>query len=302
MSHPQDGYRESEHGAWLSILTYVVLSALKLGVGWWAGSKALSADGINNVTDVIGSVAVLFGLRFAVRPADDDHRYGHQRAETVAAIVVASIMGLVGLDVGVSAARAVFQPDLEVPHPASIWVGIGSALVMTGVYAYNLRLAKRTGSKALAAAAYDNRSDALTSLGAVAGIVGAQLGWRWTDPVAGVIVALVILRTAWHIGMEAAHALTDGFDVESLSRMRQRVAGVDGVLQVEELRARHLGNAVAVEVTVAVSPSLGVVDAHAISDRVERTLLKDSGVQHVHVHVEPASSPPRRSAEPRLRR
>ncbi len=289
MAKPEDGYRVSQQGAWLSILAYVCLTALKLGVGWWTGSKALSADGVNNLTDVMGSVAVLFGLRIAGRPADDDHRYGHQRAETVAAIVVASIMGLVGLDVLVSATRAVFRPDLAAPHPVSILVGLGSALVMLGVYTYNIRLARRTGSKALAAAAYDNRSDALTSLGAVAGIAGAQLGWRWTDPAAGVAVALVILHTAWQIGVEAAHALTDGFDTELLDHIRKQVVGVAGVVQVREARARYLGNTVAVEVTVSVSPNLGVVEAHAISEQVERTLLADGAVGHVHVHVEPVT-------------
>lgn len=289
MTKPKDRYQASQQGAWLSIVAYIALTALKLGVGSWAGSTALTADGLNNLTDVIGSVAVLLGLRIAGRPADQDHRYGHQRAETVAAIVVASIMGLVGLNVAIAAANSVLRPDLGAPHSASIWVGLGSALVMVGVYRYNIRLSRSTGSTALAAAAYDNRSDALTSLGAVAGIVGSQLGWRWMDPVAGLAVALVILRTAWQIGIEAAHTLTDGFDAEALQRIRAQVAQVDGVLQVRQLRARHLGNTVAVEATVAVSPHLGVTEAHVISDRVEHMLLADPTIGHVHVHVEPLS-------------
>jgi len=283
-------YKSSQQGAWLSIAAYIALSALKLAVGWWAGSKALTADGVNNLTDVLGSVAVLFGLRWAIKPADDDHHYGHQKAETVAAMVVASIMGLVGLDVGISALRAVFRPNLEVPHPLSIWVGLGSALVMVGVYTYNIRLSRETGSRALAAAAYDNRSDAITSLGAVAGIVGAQLGLRWLDPLAGVVVAGVIIQTAWHIGIEAAHALTDGFSNESLGQIRQRVANVKGVFRVHDLRARYLGNEVAVEVTIGVRPSLTLVEAHGVSEQVEDELRGFMAIEHVHVHMEPVSA------------
>ncbi|HWI66236.1 MAG TPA: cation diffusion facilitator family transporter [Symbiobacteriaceae bacterium] len=287
MGDATGGYRESQKGAWVSILSYVILTALKLGAGWWAGSKALTADGVNNLTDVIGSVAVLLGLRIAMRPADDDHRYGHQRAETVAAVVVATVMGLVGLDVAMSAAATVFRPDLQTPHPAAVVVGLGSAAVMSGVYLYNIRLAKATGSKALAAAAYDNRSDALTSLGAVAGIIGAQLGWRWTDPVAGVVVAAIIIRTAWHIGAEAAHALSDGAGSAVTRRFRDEIAGVAGVASVVEVRARYMGNLLAVDVTIGVAPHIDVVEAHEICDRVEQQLRAPGDVQHVHVHVEP---------------
>lgn len=285
---PASGYQESQQGAWLSIATYLLLTSVKLGVGWWANSQALLADGLNNLTDVISSVAVLFGLRIAVRPADADHRYGHQKAETVSAIVVASVMGLVGLDVAVAAVRTLFSADLAQPHPAAIWVSVGSGLVMFGVYLHNIGLARRTGSRALAAAAYDNRSDALTSLGAALGIFGAQLGWRWTDPVAGGLVALIIIRTAWHIGVEAAHRLTDGFDVLALEQIRQRVAGVEGVVHVRDVRARYLGNEVAVEVTIGVPPALSLLDAHRVSDQVERTLAGFMEIVHVHVHMEPA--------------
>lgn len=138
---------ESQRGVWVSIVAYIALTSLKLGVGWWSGSRGLVADGVNNLTDVIGSVTVLLGLRIAVRPADADHRYGHQKAETVATVVVAAIMGLIGLNVAVSAARAVLRPDQSAPNPLAIWVGLGSAAVMLGVYAYNIRLARQTGSR-----------------------------------------------------------------------------------------------------------------------------------------------------------
>ncbi len=283
------GYESGQRGAWLSILTYAGLTAVKLGVAWWGGSRALLADGVNNLTDVISSVALLFGLRIATRPADEDHSYGHQKAETVATIIVACVMGLVGLDVAVDAAMAAISPDLAPPHPAAGWVGLGSAAVMGLVALYNRRLARRTGIRALAAAAADNRSDALSSLGTVAGILGAQVGWPWLDPLAGLVIAVVILRTAWKIGLEAAHALTDGFDAEALSQIRGRVERVDGVVDVLELRARHLGNDVAVEVTIGVRPTLSLVEAHKVSDRVEDALQGFMCIDHVHVHMEPVS-------------
>lgn len=280
-------YAASQRGAWLSIITYVAMSFLKLTIGWWSGSRALTADGVNNLTDVIGSVTALMGLRIAGRPADEEHRYGHRKAETVATLVVATIMGMVGLDVAVTAGQAVFRSDLAAPAPLSAWVGALSILVMLGLYTYNIRLARRTGSKVLEAAAFDHLSDAATSAATIVGVLGARLGWYWLDPVAGVAVAAIIIRTAYHIGREAAHLLTDGFEGESLRQLQKRVASVAGVAQVLDLRARYLGNAVAVDVTICVRPHLTIVEAHQVSDRVEDALHGFMGVELVHVHVEP---------------
>jgi len=279
----------SQRGACVSIGVYALLTALKFGVGWWGGSSGLVADGVNNLTDVLGSVAVLLGLRLALRPADAEHRYGHERAENVAAIVVAAIMGLAGINVAISALGAAFDQERRPPEGTAIWVGVISTCVMLGVYIYNMRLAKRTGSKALAAAAYDNRSDALSSLGTVLGIVGSRMGWYWSDPAAGLLIALVILHTAWRIGFEAGHMLMDGFDADRLSQIRERVVRVKGVADVRDLRARYIGTQVAVEVTVGVFPSLSVAEAHRICDRVEHTLAGFESIGHVHVHVEPVS-------------
>lgn len=279
--------RKSQRGAWLSIAAYLLLTALKLSMGWWSGSNGLVADGINNLTDVLGSIAVLLGLRVAVRPADADHRYGHQRAENVAAVVVAVIMGLISLNVVVSSVQALLDQNHRPPEMAAIWVGIASALAMLGVYSYNARLARLTGSKALAANAYDNRTDALTSVGTALGILASQAGWRWGDPAAGFIIALITLYTAWRIGYEGVHTLMDGFDAESLKKIRNRVVRIEGVATVRDVRARHLGSTVAVELTVSVRPSLSVEEAHRICDRIERALQGYMSIDHVHVHVEP---------------
>jgi cation diffusion facilitator family transporter len=283
----KSGLQESQRGAWVSIFAYLLLTTLKFGVGWWSGSKALVADGVNNLTDVVGSVTVLLGLRLALLPPDEDHKYGHQKAETIAAVIVAAIMGLIGLNVLIDTARAIFAAEAAAPHAAAMPVGLLSASLMLLVSRYNHRLAQQTGSKALEAAAHDNRSDALTSLGTVAGILFARWGWRWADPVMGLFIALVIIKTAWEIGYDAANLLMDGFAPEELHRIRERVMDVQGVQWVRGLRARHLGQVVAVELTIGVSPSLSIVEAHDVSHHVEEVLLGWNGIEHVHVHMEP---------------
>lgn len=281
------GYAESQRGAWLSIGAYLGLTALKLSVGVWTGSTALYSDGLNNTTDILASAAVLLGLRIAGRPADDDHQYGHAKAETIASVVAGLIMGGIGVAAGWNAIKQVWNGESIAPSPLTAGVGLLAAAVMWAVYLYNRKLAQRTGAKSLMAAAYDNRSDALTSLGTVAAVVAGWLGWTWADPVIGLLIAGIILRTAWEVGAEAAHALMDGFAPEELAAIQDRIAGVAGVQRVLSLRARHIGMEVAVEVTIGVAPTLTIVEAHEVSHLVEEALLGWSGIEHVHVHMEP---------------
>ncbi|HLO03062.1 MAG TPA: cation diffusion facilitator family transporter, partial [Symbiobacteriaceae bacterium] len=275
------GYAESQRGAWLSIGAYLGLTALKLGVGVWTGSTALYSDGLNNSTDILASAAVLLGLRIAGRPADEDHRYGHAKAETIASVVAGLIMGAIGVTAGWNAIERVWSGVHVVPSPLTAGVGLLAAGVMWAVYRFNRKLAERTGAKSLMAAAYDNRSDAFTSLGTVAAVVAGWLGWTWADPIIGLFIAGIILRTAWEVGAEAAHALMDGFSPEELASIQERVASVTGVRRVLSLRARHIGMEVAVEVTIGVAPSLTIVEAHEVSHLVEEALLGWSGIEHV---------------------
>lgn len=288
LTSPIADMRQSQRGAWVSIITYVVLSTIKLGVGWWSHSNGLVADGFNNTTDVIASVAVLLGLRIAIRPADSEHRYGHARAESVAAMIVAATMGLIGLNIVISSVQAFFDTGHTPPEPLAIWVGAGSTAVMLVVATYNRRLARKTGSQALAAVAHDNQADAYASLGTIVGVAASRAGWPWADPLVGLLIAIVILYTAWRIGLDASHTLMDGFDTQALKKIKQRVLAVDGVTSVRDLRARYLGNTVAVEVTVSVPKTMSVADAHRICDLIERTLAGFMDISHVHVHVEPA--------------
>lgn len=279
---------QSQKGAWLSVATYCLLTAAKLTAGWLSGSQAIIADAVNNATDVLGSAALLLGVKIAQRPADEEHRYGHERAEGVASLVVATIMGLASLEVARGALRALIAPERSAPAAWSLWTALASAGVLLALYAYNLRLARRTGSKALEAAAYDHLSDVFISLGAAAGIVGGQLGWTWTDPLAGLLVACLIARTAWSVGSEAAHMLMDGFtDRERIAALEKVVLGVQGVTGVQNLRARLLGSRVHVEVTVLVPSQMSIVEAHAVADRVEEALIRLDDVREVNVHVEP---------------
>lgn len=290
-----DAYKqiqEGERGAWVSIIAYICLALFKLGIGYASGSEALSADGLNNSTDIIASLAVLIGLKISRRPPDRDHRYGHFRAETVAALVASLIMVAVGLQVLYLAIRKFWEPIIETPDMMAGWAALFCALVMWGVYTYNVRLANRINSHAMMAAAQDNRSDAMVSVGAFVGIMGAQFGLPWLDPLTATIVGLIICKTAWDIFRDATHALTDGFDEKELESLRQTIERTPGVESIKDIKARVHGNTIFVDVVVQVDNALSVVESHDITETIEERMVEEHNIRHVHVHIEPLDMVP----------
>lgn len=276
-----------ERGAIVSIVAYICLSTLKLLIGHSTGSEALKADGLNNVTDIIASVAVLIGLKLSRKPADDDHPYGHWKAENVATLVASFIMMAVGIQVLYESVISFFNLEKTPPDLTAAWTGVICAAVMYGVYRYNKRLANRINSQSVMAAAKDNLSDAWVSIGAAIGIIGSHFQLPWLDPLAAIIVGFLICRTAWEIFREASHHLTDGFDESLIEDYKETILNIFGVKGIKEIKARNYGNNTVVDIVILVNSNLNLQDAHDISTVVENSLMKEHGVYTVHVHVEP---------------
>ncbi|WP_019120416.1 cation diffusion facilitator family transporter [Brevibacillus massiliensis] len=281
-------YKKGEIGAWISIVTYLVLSAGKLIIGYFYHSEALFADGFNNSTDIIASLAVLVGLRISQKPADHDHPYGHFRAETISSLVASFIMLAVGLQVFYQGVTAFYRPESNTPDSITAWAAACSAVVMYLVYRYNTRLAKKINSGALAAAAKDNLSDALVSVGALLAIVGSQYGMPWLDAVTAILIGLFICKTAWGIFRDATHSLTDGFDSAKLLLLKKTIASTPGVSAIRDIKARQLGNRILVDVVILVEDRLTVRESHLITEEIEERLLNKHQIRYTHIHIEPA--------------
>ncbi|MDX8366280.1 cation diffusion facilitator family transporter [Cytobacillus sp. IB215665] len=286
----QQKYQElkmGERGAMISIIAYICLSTLKLLIGNMANSQALIADGLNNATDIIASVAVLVGLKFSRKPPDKNHPYGHWKAETVASLIASFIMMFVGIQVLYDAVVSVVNGQHQSPDMISAWTGVVGALVMYFVYLYNKKLGTKIKSQAVLAAAKDNLSDAWVSIGTAVGIIGSQLNLPWLDPLTAIIVAILICKTAWGIFQDASLHLTDGFDEELISCYKETVLSLYGVKGVKEIRGRRYGNNAVVDIVILVNSNLNIRDAHDISTMVENVLIKEHEVYDIHVHVEP---------------
>ncbi|TKH02649.1 cation transporter [Peribacillus simplex] len=276
-----------ERGAIISIIAYICLSIMKLAIGYISDSAALKADGLNNTTDIIASIAVLIGLRLAQRPPDKDHGYGHWKSETIASMVASFIMFAVGVQVLIDAVASMLKGGKESPDIIAGYVGVLSAIAMYFVYRYNKKLAMKINSKAVMAASKDNISDAWVSIGTAIGIFGSQLNMPWLDPLTAIIVGLLICKTAWDIFIQASHELSDGFDENKIHLYKDVITNVDGVKGIKEIKGRNYGNNEVIDVVILVNSTLDIKEAHDIATHVEKVMMKDHGVYDVHVHVEP---------------
>jgi cation diffusion facilitator family transporter len=287
MEEKYNGLKLAERGARVSIIAYIVLSLLKLVIGYLSHSKALMADGLNNATDIIASLAVLIGLKISRKPADDNHRYGHFRAETIASLIASLIMIAVGINVLYNAVQTIIFFKAQAPDLIAALVGVICATIIYVVYRYNKKIAIQINSSGLMAAAKDNLSDAWVSIGTSIGIVASQFGLPWIDPLAAVIVGILIVKTGWDIFREASHNLTDGFDKEDLDNITQSIIKVSGVKKIKDIRARKYGNNIFIDVIVRVSANLSVVEGHSISEEIEMKLRSEFSIAEAIVHVEP---------------
>ena len=287
MDNQYDRSKLAERGARISIIAYIVLSVIKLAVGYFTNSEALTADGFNNSTDIIASLAILIGLRISRKPADEDHHYGHWRAETVSSLIASIIMIVVGLNVLFNAGQSILNFKAQSPDIPAAVTGMRSAAAIYAVYRYNKKIALSINSSALMAAAKDNLSDAWVSIGSATGIIASQFGLPWIDPAAAIIVGILICKTGWDIFREAAHNLTDGFDRNNLDHITSIVKQVPGVIRIKDIKGRVYGNNIMVDVVVVVDAALNISEGHIITEDIENTLKSKFDVIDTIVHLEP---------------
>ena len=279
--------KQAERGAWLSIITYLLLATVKIIFAQLTHSQALRADGLNNATDVIASISILIGMKISRKPPDHNHHYGHFRAELIASLIASFIMVTVGLQVILNSIQFVWHQQTFEPSLLAGWVALASAGLMFAVYFFNKKLSQKINSQSLYAASQDNKADALVSLAAFIGILGAQFGMPWLDPVAGIFVGILIVYTAWKIFRDASVTLTDGFEVESVTEIRAFIEKDPDIRRVQDLKGRHDGNRIYLDLILYVDPDMTIEHAHKITDRIERALEIEFNTDQTHIHLEP---------------
>lgn len=277
----------ARRGIYLSIVTYVIISNAKLLVGSNFDSDAVFADGLNNFTDSFASIALLVGMILSQRPADQNHRYGHYKIETITTLIMSFVIFYIGITVTIDSTTALINQAYAAPTPINAVVGLSSGVIMSGVYWYNNRLGNKLNSPSLKASAKDNLSDALTSFATALSVFLSRTGILWLDGAMAIVVGLIIIKSGYDIFKESAFSLSDGFPQEDLDNYRKIVLMVPGVRAVSDIRGRNYGANIYIDITILVDPEISVQAGHAITEKVESALQKTEDVTAIDVHVEP---------------
>lgn len=285
---------------WLGIGVNVLLTAAKGAAGFAFGSKGLLADAAHSASDIVGSIVVLFGIRIAAIPGDEDHPYGHGKAEHVASLIVGFLLILTALQIAISSLSVFRGEPPEPPGTYALPIIIASILVKELLFRYKFRLGRKYDSAALFTEAWHHRSDALSSLAVLVGI-GAAVASKalampfltYADAAAGVFVSIMVARVGYTVARESATVMMEQvLSEEDAEKFIDTARQVPGVLGVDELLARLHGHYVVIDIKISVDPRLSVKEGHDIGVDVRRSLIgAHSEVRSVLVHTNPYRGP-----------
>jgi cation diffusion facilitator family transporter len=277
--------------ALFSVAAATFLVVLKLGTGVLTGSIAFVAEAAHSATDVVAALLTLFAVRVAVRPPDQEHHYGHGKAEHLAALGESAVLLLVALAIGYESAERLLGDGVESVE-ATWWafavLGVVIATDVARMVASD-RSARRYGSPALAANALHFASDLAGSLAVLAGTILVATGRPAGDAIAGVLVALLVIGLALRLLWQSVQVLMDRTSANAEGRIRAALAEVREPLELRRVRVRHAAGRHFADLVVGVAPDKGVGQAHATADAIEDLVRDALGNADVVVHVEPVA-------------
>ena len=278
----------------ISIAVNMILSLFKLLAGIVARSGAMISDAVHSASDVFSTIVVIIGVHFSSKKADAHHQYGHERLECVSSILLAGVLFVTGIGIGISGIEKIIAGSagerLSVPGTLALIAAVVSVLAKEWMYWFTRAAAKKINSGALMADAWHHRSDALSSVGSFAGILGAKMGYPILDPVASVIICLFIGKAAFDIFMDAINKMVDhSCDEETVQELQSIIASVGGVERIDLLQTRLFGSKMYVDIEIAADATITLASAHAIAEQVHNKVESEfANVKHCMVHVNPA--------------
>lgn len=283
-------HRAAVRAIWISVAGLGLTAVAQLVIVAISNSAALFADALHNVGDVAGTAALYVGFQLSRRPRSDRFTYGWRRAEDMAGLVILVAIAVSAILAGWDSLTALLGEGHEVRN-----TGYAFAAALVGaagneaVAFYKIRVGRRIDSVPLVADGRHARVDGLVSLGAAAGIVGVWLGFPVADPLAGLAITAVIVGILVHTSREVLARNLDAVDPELTERIRALSLSIDGIEDVHDVRARHVGRSLLIQLHADVDGRLPLVEAHDIGERLRHQLVHElSAVHQVDVHLDPA--------------
>lgn len=281
--------------AWISVISNIILTLGKLTIGWYGNSDAVFADGIHSAADVFASVIVLLVIKIANKPADNEHPYGHGKAEVIVSGIIGILLLLVAIYVVYEGISGFFH-EVESPSLLAMWVALFSYITKIILYRSSLKVAKQNNSKAIEAIAYDHKADIVASIAAAIGVLLSIIGDRFNigfllygDKVASIFVAYLIYKIAKEMLTEAFDILLErNINTETLTEYVAVVNEFNEVKRIDRIRAREHGYYVLVDLRISIDHFKTIKQGHDLAKSIKQKLMdKYDNIDEVLIHLNP---------------
>ncbi len=278
----------------LGLAANILLSIVKTSIGILGKSPALLADGINSTSDVAYYLVVAIFMRKARKPADEEHPYGHSQLESIASLIVGAFVITTGITIFWDAVNNIYgyfagASAYSGASSLALWIALATVGLKIFLTWFTTNIGTQTENPAVMALAYDHRNDIFSASGAALGIFLGRAGLPWVDPLAGSLVALLVLRTGVEIVRQSSAELMDAVPSQAMAdRILSLLEDVPEVECVEEIHTHRFGPYLVVNITVGVDGSMSVSRGDAIATQVEKRLMDSIDlVRRVYVHYHP---------------
>ncbi|WP_195989646.1 cation diffusion facilitator family transporter [Clostridium sp. D53t1_180928_C8] len=283
-------YDESNKVTILSILLNIGLTIMKILAGIFGNSTAIIADGLHSASDIITSIGILIGNKISRKPRDEEHQYGHEKAESLVAFVLAAVLIIVAIEIGYKGVVALLNlNEIQVPTLLPLIVALISIGVKEYQYQITIKVAKKINSSSLKADAWHHRSDALSSIAAFIGIGGAMLGFKILDPIASIIVAIVVVKVGVDILKSACAELMDSsISKQDISEIKSMVDNNQKIYGIKDFKSRKYGSVAYIDMSIFIDKAKTLEEAHDIADNLEHNIISAlSYIKEINIHTEP---------------
>ncbi|WP_029452641.1 cation diffusion facilitator family transporter [Clostridium algidicarnis] len=273
----------------ITILVNIVLCIFKMLAAFVGKSSAMLADAVHSLADILTTVMVIIGLKVSSKAADTTHPYGHEKFEPIFAKIMSFILIFTGVSIGYKALMDLISGNLNYPGKIALIAAAVSIFVKELMYWYTIKIAKKIKSVAMETDAWHHRSDALSSIGTFLGILGARMGLKILDPIAGLLVSFLIIKIGIEYYLKSINELVDHSAEDNIVRQIEYIASnVPGVINIVNLKTRYFGNKVYADIEISVDGDLTVNEGDKIAENVHG-LIEDniSDIKHCLVKLKP---------------
>ncbi|GAA0728981.1 cation diffusion facilitator family transporter [Clostridium malenominatum] len=268
-----DNVKIGTKASWNSIIINILLSLFKLTGAILGKSTAMLADTVHSLADIATTIVVIIGLKVSNKEADEDHPYGHEKFESVFTKIISFLLISTGLSIGYKGINDLIKGSLIVPGKIALMAALASIIVKESLYWYTIIIAKKIKSTSMEADAWHHRSDAISSIGTFIGIFFARRGFKIFDPLAAIVVCIIIVKVGVEYYLKAVNELVDHrASNEIIEQIHSITRSIHGVKEIKSLKTRIFGNKIYADVGISVDKNISIEEGHKIAETVHKNI------------------------------